>query len=118
MKSTLSQCRDDETTNDHKAALELLHGLVLRGRVIVGDAMVCQRDLCRQVVDSGGDSSTTFLAALRNAALNRLRLTECDKVTATLRSFALDPLRLFTQLGYQNETMDLVQCPMRIGPAS
>jgi len=42
------------------------------------------------------------LAALRNAALNWLRSTGCDKVTATLRSFSRHPSRLFTKLGYPN----------------
>lgn len=51
----LSQSRVDEKTNEHKAALPLLKELVLRGRVIVGDAMFCQRDLCQQVVESAGD---------------------------------------------------------------
>ena len=51
----LSQSRVDEKTNEHKAALELLQTLVLEGRVIVGDAMFCQRDVCQQIVDSGGD---------------------------------------------------------------
>lgn len=50
----LSQCRVDETTNEHKSALELLQTLVLEGRVIVGDAMFCQRELCQQIIDSGG----------------------------------------------------------------
>ena len=54
-----SQCRVDEKTNEHKAALELLKTIVLKGRVIVGDAMFCQRDLCRQIVDSGGDDFIT-----------------------------------------------------------
>lgn len=51
----LSQCRVDEKTNEHKAALVLLRDLVLKGRVIVGDAMFCQREVCEQIVDSGGD---------------------------------------------------------------
>jgi hypothetical protein len=42
-------------TNEHKAALEILKQIVLKGRVITGDAMFCQRDLCQQIVDSGGD---------------------------------------------------------------
>jgi DDE_Tnp_1-associated/Transposase DDE domain len=45
----------EEKTNEHKAALRLLEGLVLRGRLITGDAMFCQRDFCQQVVDAGGD---------------------------------------------------------------
>ena len=51
----LSQCRVDEKTNEHKAALDLLKTMVLEGRVIVGDAMFCQRDLCGQIVEDGGD---------------------------------------------------------------
>ena len=51
----LSQLRVDEKTNEHKAALQLLRNLVLNGRVVIGDAMFCQRDLCQQVIDSGGD---------------------------------------------------------------
>lgn len=42
-------------TNEHKAALQLLKALVLKGRLITGDAIFCQRDLCQQVIDQGGD---------------------------------------------------------------
>ena len=51
----LTQCRVDEKTNEHKAALSLLRTLVLEGRVVVGDAMFCQRDLSQQIIDSGDD---------------------------------------------------------------
>jgi len=57
----------------------------------------------------GEDRSTIFrgqapqnLAALRNASLNWLRLQGIDKFTATLRSFARHPFRLFSRLGYRN----------------
>ncbi len=50
----LSQTRVDEKTNEAKAALELLKSLVLQGRVITGDAMFCQREVCQQIIDSGG----------------------------------------------------------------
>lgn len=42
-------------TNEHKAALKLLDDLVLEGRVVTGDAMFCQRDLSRQIVEAKGD---------------------------------------------------------------
>jgi hypothetical protein len=61
----LSQCRVAEKTNEHKAALELLQTLVLEGRVIVGDAMFCQREVCQQIIDSGGHY---FLAVKGNQA--------------------------------------------------
>jgi DDE_Tnp_1-associated/Transposase DDE domain len=44
-----------DKTNEHKAALGLLEGLVLHGRLVTGDAIFCQRDFCQQVVDQGGD---------------------------------------------------------------
>lgn len=51
----LSQLRVETKTNEHKAALELLKTLMLEGRVVTGDALFCQRDLCEAIVDSGGD---------------------------------------------------------------
>lgn len=51
----LRQLRMPGETNEHKAALHLLKQIVLTGRVITGDAMFCQRDLCEQVVAAGGD---------------------------------------------------------------
>ena len=41
----LSQSRVNEKTNEHKAALPILKEMVLHGRVMMGDAMFCQRDL-------------------------------------------------------------------------
>jgi hypothetical protein len=51
---TLRQAEVGDKTNEHKAALGLLRGMVLEGRVVTGDAMFCQRDLCAQVVADGG----------------------------------------------------------------
>ncbi len=51
----LRQLAMPSDTNEHKAALKLLKQIVLRGRVITADAMFCQRDLCQQIVDDGGD---------------------------------------------------------------
>jgi hypothetical protein len=44
-----------DKTNEHKAALRLLEGLVLEGRLVTGDAIFCQRDFCQRVIDAGGD---------------------------------------------------------------
>lgn len=51
---TLLQAEVGDKTNEHKAALPLLRGLVLKGRVVTADAIFCQRDLCRAVVKQGG----------------------------------------------------------------
>lgn len=53
--AVLAQVRVDAKTNEHKAALQLLGILPVRGRIITGDAIFCQRDLCRKIIDAGGD---------------------------------------------------------------
>ncbi len=42
--------RVDDKTNELQAALELLKTIVLEHRVITGDAMFCQREVCQQVL--------------------------------------------------------------------
>jgi len=39
----------DAKTNEHKAALELLDLIPLKGKLVMGDAMFCQRDLSRKI---------------------------------------------------------------------
>lgn len=51
----LSQMQVPTDTNEAKAALEILKSLVLEGRVVTGDAMFAQPEICRAIVDSGGD---------------------------------------------------------------
>lgn len=51
----LSQQRVPDKTNEAKSALSILKTLVLQGRLITGDAMFCQRDICQQIIDDGGD---------------------------------------------------------------
>jgi len=51
----LSQRAMDPSTNEAKASLDLLKTVVLKGRLVTGDAMFCQREVCQQIVDSGGD---------------------------------------------------------------
>jgi len=50
----LSQMEVDTKTNEHKAALQIIRELVLAGRVITGDAMFAQRDLCQAIRDENG----------------------------------------------------------------
>jgi hypothetical protein len=51
----LSEMQVPTDTNEAKAALEILKTLVLTGRVVTGDAMFTSPEICRQIVDSGGD---------------------------------------------------------------
>jgi len=53
--AVLAQVRVDAKTNEHKAALELLGILPLQGKIVTGDAMFCQRDVCQSIIDGGGD---------------------------------------------------------------
>lgn len=55
VQAVLGQIRVDAKTNEHKAALQLLGILPVRGRIVTGDAMFCQRDLCAKIVADGGD---------------------------------------------------------------
>jgi hypothetical protein len=55
VQAVLAQIRVDAKTNEHKAALRLLGILPLKGKVVVGDAMFCQRDLAAQIIEAGGD---------------------------------------------------------------
>jgi hypothetical protein len=57
VQAVVAQLRVDAKTNEHKAALELLGVLSVRGRIVTGDAMFCQRDLCEAIIKKGG---TTF----------------------------------------------------------
>jgi hypothetical protein len=54
-QAVLAQVRVDAKTNEHKAALELLGVLPVKGNIVTGDAMFCQRDVCAAVIDSSGD---------------------------------------------------------------
>jgi DDE_Tnp_1-associated/Transposase DDE domain len=54
-QAVLAQIQVDAKTNEHKAALELLGILPVQGKVLLGDAMFCQRDLCAKIVEQGGD---------------------------------------------------------------
>ena len=70
----LSQRRVDDKTNEHKGALVLLKNLLLTDRVVLGDAMFCQRDLCEQVLKSGGD----YLLAVKENQPTLLREIELE----------------------------------------
>jgi hypothetical protein len=54
-QAVLGQVKVDAKTNEHKAALELLGFLPVKGNVFTGDAMFCQRDFCAAIVEGGGD---------------------------------------------------------------
>lgn len=53
--AVVAQLRVDAKTNEHKAALELLGIIPLKGRIVSGDAMFTHRDFCSEVVEDGGD---------------------------------------------------------------
>lgn len=45
--------------NEITAALALLKQLPLEGVIITGDAIFCQRSICREIIDGGGDYAFT-----------------------------------------------------------
>jgi hypothetical protein len=54
-RQVLEQIPVDAKTNEHKTALQMLNVIPLKGKVIVGDAMFCQRDLSMKISKKGGD---------------------------------------------------------------
>jgi hypothetical protein len=60
--AVLAQLRVDSKTNEHKAALELLGILPLKGAVVTGDAMFCQRDVAKTIIEAEGDYVLTVKA--------------------------------------------------------
>jgi hypothetical protein len=87
----LSQSRVDAKTNEHKGALEILKTLVLEGRVITGDAMFCQREVCQEIRDRGGhyffvvkDNQPTLKEAI--AAEFRAAFSPYERTTAPVAS--------------------------------
>ena len=81
----LSQTRVEEKTNEHQGTLELLQNLVLKGRVVWGEALVCQREVCHQVLDAEGD----YLIAVQGNQPPLLREIELEFIAApAARSFA------------------------------
>lgn len=54
-QAVLGQIRVDAKTNEHKAALQLLGILPVKGNILTGDALFCQRDLCAAIIAAGGD---------------------------------------------------------------
>jgi hypothetical protein len=81
-----SQMRVDEQTNEHKAALELLRTLTLKGHIVVADAMFYQRDLCQQIIDSGGH----YLVAVKE---NQPQLLRDISLEMAAPAAAFSPLR-------------------------
>lgn len=50
----LSQMRVDDKTNEITSAPQLLETLVLQGRVVTADALLCQREISQKILDRGG----------------------------------------------------------------
>lgn len=55
LRGVIGQLRVAPDANEITAALELLKGLSLDGVLVTGDAEFAQRELCRTIVDRGGD---------------------------------------------------------------
>jgi hypothetical protein len=51
---TLAQQAVDDKTNEIPGVLDLLHHLVLEGRIVTMDALLTQRQIAQQIVDAGG----------------------------------------------------------------
>lgn len=55
LQGVIGQLRVAPEANEITAALELLKTLPLAGVIVTGDAMFTQREICRIIIDGGGD---------------------------------------------------------------
>jgi DDE family transposase len=55
VEAVLYQVKVDAKTNEHKAALELLGILPVKDRIVLGDAIFCQREICEEIIAQDGD---------------------------------------------------------------
>jgi predicted transposase YbfD/YdcC len=53
---TLAQQAVDDKPNEIPVVLDLLHHLVLKGRMVTMGALLTQRQMAQQIVAAGGDS--------------------------------------------------------------
>ncbi|MBC7817490.1 MAG: transposase [Planctomycetaceae bacterium] len=59
LAKVLSSTAIPPDTNESKTAYDLVRRLVLKGKLIVGDAAYCQREICEEVVTKEGDDLVT-----------------------------------------------------------
>jgi hypothetical protein len=59
LKQVLSSDKIPAGTNESKTALDLVRNLLLKGRLIVGDAAYCQREICQEIINQEGDYLVT-----------------------------------------------------------
>jgi len=54
-KAVILQMACEEKGRELETARQLIEQLPLKGNVVIGDALLCQRDICRQIGDGEGD---------------------------------------------------------------
>lgn len=59
LAKVLSSTAIPPNTNESKTAYDLVRRLVLKGKLIVGDAAYCQREICEAIVEQEGDYLVT-----------------------------------------------------------
>lgn len=59
LAKVLSSTAIPANTNESKVAYDLVRRLLLTGKLIVGDAADCQRDICEAVMEQDGDDLVT-----------------------------------------------------------
>jgi len=59
LAKVLSSTAIPPDTNESKTAYDLVRRLVLKGKLIVGDAVYCQREICEEVVEQEADYLVT-----------------------------------------------------------
>lgn len=95
----LGQVAVDDKTNEINAMLDLLTALMLRGKVITGDALLTQHKIAKQIVEHGGDY---LLVVKDNQPLLR---EDIQAVFETPHLLELTPQELASELSVREVSM-------------
>ncbi len=99
----LGQVKVDEKSNEITAIPELLKLLCLKGCILTIDAMGCQKDIVKQIVDQGGDYIITLKKNQKNLYSRVESLFE-EAIKARFQGFEDSEIRATQHSHGRNET--------------
>jgi predicted transposase YbfD/YdcC len=102
-KLVLGQVKVDEKSNEITAIPELLKVLCLKGCVVTIDAIGCQKEIVKQIVDQGGDYVIT-LKKNQGSLYDRVKQLFEDAIKSKFQGFNHDEIRLSEQEHGREET--------------
>lgn len=103
----LGQVKVDEKSNEITAIPELLNLLCLKGCIVTIDAMGCQKDIVKKIVEKGGDYLIT-LKKNQNSLYQRVEELFKQAITNKYEGFNFSTIRVSEPAHDRNETRHCV----------